>query len=113
LERLIETTTALFCSKPKRVTPPEDEPVRPLSAIPLVESTVAAHRSHISLSLVGGSDCRQVSDGNLARGLRSARAWATPNLEPFRPHGLHFNRTFASQFESDLSAAVERHLGQG
>ena len=38
---------------------------------------MATRRSHISLSLVGGSDCRQVSDGDLARGLAVGAGWAT------------------------------------
>jgi RNA polymerase sigma-70 factor (ECF subfamily) len=38
---------------------------------------MSTHRSHIPLSLVVGADSRDVSDGDLARGLAAGTAWAT------------------------------------
>lgn len=37
---------------------------------------MSTQRPHISLSLVAGTDCRSVSDGDLARGLVAGAAWA-------------------------------------
>jgi RNA polymerase sigma factor (sigma-70 family) len=38
---------------------------------------MTTHRPHVTLSLVSGSDCRGISDGDLARALISGAAWAT------------------------------------
>jgi RNA polymerase sigma-70 factor, ECF subfamily len=38
---------------------------------------MTTHRPHVTLSLVSGSDCRGISDGDLARALISGATWAT------------------------------------
>jgi RNA polymerase sigma factor (sigma-70 family) len=37
---------------------------------------MTTHRPHVTLSLVSGSDCRGISDGDLARALISGASWA-------------------------------------
>jgi RNA polymerase sigma factor (sigma-70 family) len=60
-------------------------------------------RSHITLSLVPGADCRQVSDGDLARGLAAGTAWATTETwNRFAPMVLMMaTRTLGSESEAE------------
>jgi RNA polymerase sigma-70 factor (ECF subfamily) len=60
-------------------------------------------RSHITLSLVAGADCRQVNDGDLARGLAAGTAWATTETwNRFAPMVLMMaTRTLGSESEAE------------
>jgi RNA polymerase sigma factor (sigma-70 family) len=64
---------------------------------------MSTHRSHISLSLVAGSDCRAVSDGDLARALAAGAAWATSETwNRFAPMVFMMAaRTLGSESEAD------------
>jgi RNA polymerase sigma-70 factor (ECF subfamily) len=64
---------------------------------------MSTHRSHIPLSLVVGADSRDVSDGDLARGLAAGAAWATTKTwNRFAPMILMMAaRTLGSESEAE------------